>query len=279
MDPLQIIILAIIQGLLEWLPISSEGQLILLMHNFSQISLEEALSIAFFLHLGTAAVVLIRFREEYYSMGKEALNLIKRALQDVESENQKLLRPVILTTIGTAITAVPIVLLIKDFWQNEYSEILNILIGGFLLITGVLLTRQKTTGDRNFNFITDKEALILGLVQGFASLPGISRSGVTITFLLYISLKSPEALRGSFIVSVPAVIGAVILDLLLGQTFDLDVILIFLAITITFIVGWLSMDLFLRFSRKFPFGTFCISLGLLIIVIGVVSLVIGLNIL
>ncbi|MFX1535557.1 MAG: undecaprenyl-diphosphate phosphatase [Promethearchaeota archaeon] len=279
MDPLQIIILAIIQGLLEWLPISSEGQLILLMHNFSQISLEEALSIAFFLHLGTAAVVLIRFREEYYSMGKETLNLIKRALQDVESENQKLLRPVILTTIGTAITAVPIVLLIKDFWQNEYSEILNILIGGFLLITGVLLTRQKTTGDRNFNFITDKEALILGLVQGFASLPGISRSGVTITFLLYISLKSPEALRGSFIVSVPAIIGAVILDLLLGQTFDLDVILIFLAITITFIVGWLSMDLFLRFSRKFPFGTFCISLGLLIIVIGVVSLVIGLNIL
>lgn len=277
MDPLEIIILAILQGLFEWLPISSEGQLVLLMHNLSNITLEEALSIAFFLHLGTAAVVLVRFREEYFSMGEEALNLIKRTPQDIKNENQNLLRLVILATTGTAITAVPIVLLIKDFWQNEYSEILNIFIGGFLLLTGVLLTRQKTTGARNFNFITEKEALVLGLVQGFASLPGISRSGVTITFLLYISLKSPEALRGSFIVSVPAVIGAVILDLLIGETFILDGFLIFLAITITFIVGWLSMDLFLRFSRKFPFGRFCIALGLLIIVIGVISLVIGLN--
>ncbi|MFX0093999.1 MAG: undecaprenyl-diphosphate phosphatase, partial [Candidatus Hodarchaeota archaeon] len=125
----------------------------------------------------------------------------------------------------------------------------------------------------------DKEALILGLAQGFSSLPGISRSGMTITVLLYIGLRSSEALRGSFIISVPAVLGAVGLDIstsiLRGQAITFDWPLIFLGIIVAFIVGWVSMDAFLRFSRQFPFGTFCISLGLLIILIGIISVLLG----
>ena len=190
MDLITVLVLSILQGILEWLPVSSEGQIVLVTIKLFDLSPDEAISIAIFLHLGTMFVVLVRFREDFIKMARGDINLI---------------RLLFFATLGTGISALPCYFFLRESWEQMEEtflippgDLVTILVGIFLIVTGILLHRQKEVGVRVFERLSDKEAFFLGIAQGFAVLPGISRSGMTITVLLYISLTQSESLRGSF---------------------------------------------------------------------------------
>jgi undecaprenyl-diphosphatase len=256
------IIVALLQGLVEWLPISSEGQVVFFIFNFTSVPTDEIVSLVVWLHLGTSLAVIVRYPRIIIDLG---------LLRD-----RVLLKRLILATIGTAITAIPLYIFLKNSISVFHGELLNILVGGFLLVTAIALylpTRQTT--DENIEVetreITDKEAIITGLVQGSAVLPGLSRSGVTVSSLLMQRVDKETALRFSFLMSVPAVLGILALEIITGSTIPssvtpLDLILIE---AIVFIVGLASMEFLLRLARKISFWKLCLVLAVIAILFGI----------
>jgi len=252
MNPIQSTLLGVLQGITEWLPISSQGQTVLVMLNFMQIEPGTAISVAIFLHIGTMLAVLIRFRKDFVSM----LN-----------RESKLLRIIVVATGSTAITAVPLLFLLLFFIENLFENgaiatVLTGAIGVMLILTGIILGVQKRTGSsyRSLDEITTKDMVFAGLAQGFSILPGISRSGTTITILLMSGIKQELALKLSFLMSVPAVLGAVVL-------FDVRRVSAIatseaaIMVLSSLMVGYITMSILLRFAERVNFAIFCISLG------------------
>jgi len=155
---------------------------------------------------------------------------------------------------------------------------LNILVGVLLLVTALALylpaRQEDTSSTLDVKEPTDKEALITGLVQGSSVLPGLSRSGVTISALLMQKIDRETALRFSFLMSVPAVIGILALEILTGSTLPSSVSLFDLTIIegIVFIVGLASMEFLLRLARRVNFWKLCLILALIAIALGIPAL-------
>lgn len=247
MDTIQSTLLGVLQGITEWLPISSQGQTVLVMLNFMQMDLETALSVAVFLHIGTMLAVLLRFKADFLSM----LN-----------PNSKLLKDIIVATVSTGITALPLLFFIKNLFET--GEFGTVLIGIMLILTGLMLGVQRRSGNsyRTLDEITTKDMVLAGLAQGFSILPGISRSGTTITILLMCGIKQELALKLSFLMSVPAVLGAVVVfDIWKVSAIALsDAAILMLS---SLIVGYVTMSMLLRFAKRVNFAIFCVSLGVL----------------
>jgi undecaprenyl-diphosphatase len=264
MEPWQIIV-ALIQGLAEWLPISSEGMLTFYIVNFTPLLQDEILTLVVWLHLGTSLAVIVRY---------------PRIILDLVSLNDRvLLKRLILATIGTAITAIPLYIVLKDSMSLLQGMMLNFLVGGLLLVTAVVLylpTRQTTDGDQEpqTQDVADKEALVTGLVQGSAVLPGISRSGVTVSSLLMLRVDKETAFRFSFLMSVPAVLGILALEIVTGDAVLPSIPLVDLIIieAIVFIVGLASMEFLLQLARKVSFWKLCLILAIIAILFGIATL-------
>lgn len=244
MDPIQAAILGIIQGITEWLPVSSEGQSILFMLRYIHITPENAISVAIFLHLGTTFAVLTKFREEFLSI----LNL-----------NSSLLRILIITAAGSAVTGIPCLFILKhSFTSGGYA---TLLIGIMLILTGIVLRLPSSQSThRRFEEVTTKDLIITGIIQGFAILPGISRSGVTITTLLLRNIEQKSALTISFLISVPVVLGAILLDI--GSMPEIQSESILIMFVTSFITGYISIDILIGFAERVNFSVFCIILGI-----------------
>jgi undecaprenyl-diphosphatase len=257
------VIVALIQGLVEWLPISSEGQVVLFVYNIGSVPQSEIVSLVAWLHLGTALAVLVRYPRVVF----EILTL----------EDRILFRLLLIATISTAVTAIPFYLFLKQSLSVIHGEIMNIVVGGLLLVTAIALylpTREAADSTFQTEEPGDREATVTGLVQGFSVLPGLSRSGVTISALLMQKVDRETALRFSFLMSVPAVIGILIVEILTGNTIPPSigfVDFIFME-AIVFITGLLSMETLLRVARHVSFWKLCLILALVAVVFGIPAL-------
>ncbi|TFH31305.1 MAG: undecaprenyl-diphosphate phosphatase [Promethearchaeota archaeon] len=247
----QQIIIAFIQAILEWLPVSSEGFVILFSVNIFNAPAEIAFRMAIYFHLGTALAVLIKYWRDYW---------------DAVMKNREVLRFLILSTLFTGVFGIPVYILLHDFFNDNAVTglIVTFFIGVTLLITGTLLRfgKIKASDTIPFEERTIRDEILLGLCQGLAILPGISRSGTTVTFLLLRGYKKEVAFYMSFIISLPAVLGAVGFDILFNSDFSFTFNWGFLIIMlITTVVGYFSMDLLLRLARKLSFDLICYILG------------------
>ncbi|KAF5426390.1 MAG: undecaprenyl pyrophosphate phosphatase [ANME-2 cluster archaeon HR1] len=249
MDIIQALMLGIIQGIFEWLPISSEGQSMLIMFNILHMDIDSALSIAIFLHLGTSFAVLIKFKDEFISI--------------ISGHNNEYLRIILISTFCTGLTGLPLYFLLKNTFVSGSGA--TIIIGVLLICTGVILGTTKHSGHKSVDSITIFDMVLLGLAQGFAILPGISRSGVTITALLLRNVDQRSALTVSFIISVPVVLCAAVLDV--GMIGSVDPICGGVMFLSSLVVGYIMMDFLLKFADKVDFSIFCIVLGLLTIIL------------
>ena len=272
---IQYIIIAILQGLFEWLPISSSGQVMMVSINFFGIPPEKAFSLSIWVHLGTAIAVLIKLRKDYIQIIK---SIIPRKFEVDESDIKKR-NWLIYATIGTAITAIPLYLLFKfviiEGFTATQGDVLTLVISGLLIVTGiVLLTFRRKFGKKTINTVSDRELIkdssIAGLIQGIAILPGISRSGFTVSTILFEKYDQDQSLKLSFLMSVPVVLASIGMDIIFGEgsvfgTIDIFTILIITAVS--FIVGYLSMELLLKIAQKINFSYFCILYGVLAFVI------------
>ncbi len=260
------ILLGALQGLLEWLPVSSEGQLVLVVLWFSDLNPQIAISLAFWLHFGTMTAVLVVYRHEW----KKILDLRIPDTDNVRSF-------ILYSTLGTAVVGVPIQLFLLDRINSEKVALVFMwIIGISLLITGTLIQFSRKDNSKNIRKLSElskREQFLIGAVQGVAIIPGISRSGSTVSALLFRKVDSEDAFRGSFLMSVPAVMGAIVLDVLIsivyGETLfeNLSVVGIIAAIIASFVFGILSIHVLIYIAKKYNFAIIAYILGLLIILV------------
>ncbi|MHA1729921.1 MAG: undecaprenyl-diphosphate phosphatase [Promethearchaeota archaeon] len=259
MDFFQEFILAFLQAVLEWLPVSSEGFIVLTAVNLFGESADEALKIAIWFHLGTAIAVLIKYRKTY-------INAI--------TKDRTILRLLILSVVGTAIIGVPLYFLLDNVFFIVNGMYVTLFIGITLAVTATLLRFGKLKGTGSIKMEERKigDEFALGIMQGFAILPGISRSGVTMTYLVLRGYNKEDAFKLSFIISLPAVAGAILLDLFVSIIIKNEPIgfdLTFLILTaFVAIVGYLMMGVLLRLAKKVSFDNICYILsGITIILV------------
>lgn len=254
------ILLGSIQGITEWLPISSEGVLVLVKSNFfpSDAGLEEIIRQSFFLHLGTFFAALLYFRKEVVALVRSALKYGQAGV-----EEKSLLHFLLTSTVVSGLIGLVLLHFIGeiDASVDLQSQFVNVFVGLLLLITGIIQLKAPSRGLKNIKDLTTKDGFILGIVQGFSALPGFSRSGLTVSALLLRSFDKETALRLSFLMSLPIVLGA---NLLLNTESMLSFSAVSaLSLFSAFIFGIITIDLLLKLARKINFGVFVIFFGIL----------------
>ncbi len=249
-------VIGAVQGIAEWLPISSEGMTTLVMINLFGKTLAEALPISIWLHTGTLLSATIYFRKDLH----EIMGKLPHYIRNISSRNQEdhaVITFLIISTMITGLVGLPLILFATGL--TEFSgKIATVLIGLLLIFTGIF---QKAAAGKDIrkNIPSFNDSLITGIVQGFAALPGISRSGITVSALLLRNFTATDAIKLSFLMSIPAVLVANIGIAAMGMlTVDLNSLF---AVLFAFVFGLLTIDLFIKIARKFDFGKFCIILG------------------
>jgi len=247
---IEYILFGIFQGLFEWLPISSQGQLFIIMTLLFDISAQEALNSSIWLHIGTMFAAIVYFRREVFDLLKK---LFKLEFKD------DVLSFLILSTILTGIVGLPLYLLLNNI-SVVFGQASIALVGIALILTGFLQkrTEKKNVDDKN---ITNKDKIIAGISQGFSIIPGISRSGITTSVLLLRNFNSKQALKLSFLMSIPAILVAEVgLGAFGGISFNINYLV---GAIFAFISGIITIDLFLRLAKRISFWLFCVVMGLL----------------
>ncbi|MFX1318657.1 MAG: undecaprenyl-diphosphate phosphatase [Promethearchaeota archaeon] len=272
-----LLILAIMQGLLEYLPVSSEGQILLVGVNIFLFDPAFVLSLVFWFHLGTALTVITFYYRDIFSPIYTRLRPKNKDATD--EEPQRWFGPlfvfVIVGTIGTIVIALPLYFFLKSWITYLMGSIITLIIGILLIITGIVLFFQRgTKGALNLTDISLREAFVLGLLQGIAVLPGISRSAMTLTWLLIRGVEREEALRLSFLLSVPATFGVVVLDFIVeGAVLILPVTILLSLIFLAFLTGIVTLALLRYYAIRAPWWIFCLGLGIIVVVLTIPGII------
>lgn len=258
-DVLSVLVLGAIQGITEWLPVSSEGVLTLAQLHLLGRSFEESLSMAIWLHSGTLLAALIYFRAEIARLIRSLPAWTLRRVGAPKYE-RALLDFLAIATVATAAMGAPLLALSLE--MELLSAAATALIGVLLIATGLVQIAVPKFGERTIGQLTWKDAGIVGFVQGLAALPGLSRSGFTVAALLLRGYGEAEALTISFIMSIPVILGAQVL-LELGGPFAVDWTVAVAGLASSGAVGWATIALMIKLARSVPFWAFAIMLGLI----------------
>ncbi|MBQ7929356.1 MAG: undecaprenyl-diphosphate phosphatase [Methanobrevibacter sp.] len=268
MDILQGIIIGIVQGLTEFLPVSSSAHLVFIQNI---LGVESSLAFDTFLHLGTLIAVLWFFRYDIIKMLSAWILSLQDLIQGRFREGfysdpyKRLAWYVILATIPVGIVGV----LFEDSVDALFSGALYVP-AFFLFVTGTILylSQRMASGNINLNNITKKEALWMGLGQACAILPGLSRSGTTIAAGLTIGLDKEFAAKFSFILSIPAILGAFILQAKdIGSAMDVNFLPIFLGFVASIIAGYMAIKWMLDLIKNRSldiFAYYCWVVGIVV---------------
>jgi undecaprenyl-diphosphatase len=261
---LESVVLGILQGLTEFLPISSSGHLVL-GENLLKVKLGD-ISFEVFLHFGTLLSVVIVFRKTIWGMIQAVMEKAGVSLSKYDptstSENWNLFLLILLGSVPAGILGI----LLKKYVETSFSSLHFVSI--MLLITGSLLFLTKFVKKAQGR-IKFSDAFLIGIAQAIAMLPGISRSGLTISTGIFRGIKSDKAAEFSFLLSLPAVLGATILKLkdMLSQSHPSFNLWFYLIGTVfAFLSGYLAIKFLLNVIRKGKFeffGYYCLLIGLL----------------
>ncbi len=275
MNLIQSVLMGIVQGLSEFLPISSSAHLVFT-SNFYKVFKDipiaeqstEEVFLDIMLHLGTLVAVLIFFRKDVWEICKALFLALKN--KDFSNHQAKLGLYIIAGTIVTIILALPF---------NEMANHLVFhpaLVGGLLIITGgVLFFSEYLSKKRGITgkSVSLKQALLIGLAQGIAVLPGFSRSGWTMATGLFMGLDRETSARYSFLLSIPIILGAsmvypiVKIDVAEAAAYNWTAIIA--GTVVSGFVGYLCIKYFMKFISKFSlniFGWYCVIMGLFTLV-------------
>ncbi len=282
MDIFSIIIQGIIQGLTEFLPVSSSGHLSVAQH-FMNVG-EESLIISIVLHLGTLFAVFCAFYKTIFGMIKEFFLTIGDIFTGKFSwknmnDNRRMMFMVIIATL----LLVP-AYFVKDFFTSVEGDGDIIFEGCAFIFTAILLFLSDACvkGFKTGKDMSVKDALTVGLFQCVALFPGVSRSGSTTTAGLFCGLTRETAVTYSFILGIPAILGGSVLELggAVNSGVELDIIPLLIGFITAAIVGFLSITLvkFIIKHDKFKiFGVYTLILGLLCAGYGIFELATGIH--
>ena len=246
--------LGVVQGLTEFLPVSSSGHLVIAQHFMSDFE-QPGLTFDVVLHLGTLGAVLVYLRRE--------VGLLFSGLQPGSSgaPGRRLIGLLVLGTIPAVVVA----LVFKDAIEASFENLS--MVGVSLGITGVwlLATTRFANGERGLDTIVAKDAIVIGFCQSAALVPGISRSGTTIGAGLARGLAHGTAARFSFLLSIPAILGAAVFNLKDAASVRADAWLGYgVGFLTAFAIGYVAISIVIKFleSQKFHlFGYYCLVVG------------------
>ncbi len=269
------VILGLVQGLAEFLPISSSGHLSILSNLFSLAGTEEHMFFDVLLHLGTLLSICIVYWEDIRQMFFEVLGFINVGPLSGERQ-QRYPAARLFFMICLATLPLFLVLPINDKLEVLYYN--NIFIGLALILTGCMLyvSDKMTPGRKTGGSMTILDAVIIGLCQCAATVPGLSRSGTTITAGLATGLRRDFAVKFSFLLSVPAVLGANILSLVDAVQSGIDwscvpAYLIGTAVAMLSGIGAISLLKYIANKGKFGgFAYYCWVVGVLSIILSMI---------
>ena len=253
----QSILLGIIQGLTEFLPISSSGHLVIAPYLFNwHIPVQQAFVFDVLVQLGTLLAVIVYFRKDLYRIILGVINglLHKKPFAEPDSRLGWLL---VLATIPAIIAG----LLFKDPVERAFAS--PVAVALFLLVTAAFLVIAERLGKRNrqLESVAWLDALVTGVFQAVSLLPGVSRSGSTITGGMLRGLDRPSAARFSFLMSVPVMIGAGVLavkDLLQTANFSMQIPSLVVGFIVAALVGYVAIHWLLAYLSKRPLYLFAI---------------------
>ena len=248
MNLLQAIILGLIQGITEWLPISSTGHLRVIEN---LMGLQIPIVFDGLLHIGTIFVTLVFFRKYI----REILSALWK--RDFKTETGKIIPLIIIGTVPTVVIG----LIFGDMIEAAFNGLLPI--AGAFALCGIVLYASKM-GRESHSSPSVIEALLIGTAQGIAIIPGLSRSGLTISAALLFGLRREKAFPYSFVLSIPAILGAI--GLTLFSEFDalvpsgVEFIEILVAVAVSMVAGFFALKLLQRvlIAKKFHlFAFYC----------------------
>ena len=263
MDPVLGFLLGLIQGVTEWVPVSSKGMVGLAA---SWSGVDDWLPLAFFLHLGTLLAVIIRMRMDV----RDVLLGLPRWRTD------RLVQFVVgATLVSLPFGFVGVVLLQDALDRYDVTGLLaTVLIGAFLIVTGLVLrTSRRRMGERRVEHTGTQDWVIMGLAQAAAVVPGLSRSGMTISALLFQGLEPREALRLSYVVSIPAIAGVVAYEAAFGDIWHFGAPTLAAGVLGAFVFGYVTLDVLLRAATRVRWDLFCVAFGAAAVALGLILMV------
>lgn len=258
MSFLQALLLGALQGVSEFLPVSSSGHLVVMRHI---MDLEEIpLLFDVMLHVSTLLVILIVFRKPVAALLRSFGRFIARKNDEEDRENLTLIMIILVATVATVILGLGISMLEMETHPKVVSAL-------FIATGAILIVSHFARGTKDYGTIGVKEGILAGVAQGLGVFPGISRSGITISAALLLGLKREKAGEFSFLISIPAVIGAFVFELRDLDTLVTSVnpVALTTGVVSSFLVGMVSLLFLLRLIKKgrlFLFSLYLFPLGI-----------------
>lgn len=269
------ILLGIIQGLTEFLPVSSSGHLTVAQHLLN-VPEERILFFTVILHIGTLFSVFFVYSDDLINLIKEFFLVIFEVLTGkglkLNNEYRKLGLLIILATIPTGLMGI----LFKDIFSSFYRS--QLIIGISLIITGTLLwlAERMHSGKKDLRQMRWYDALFVGIFQGFAITPGISRSGSTIVGSLFRGFNKRLATRFSFLISIPSILGATILETREALTVGLGEFtfpILIVGILASFLSGVFAIRTLINFINKeklYYFSFYTWTVGAIVVIMSII---------
>ncbi|QGA55493.1 undecaprenyl-diphosphate phosphatase [Sulfolobus sp. E5-1-F] len=267
------VLLGIVQGISEWLPISSKTQILLVSSFLLGLSFSEAYAFGLFMEIGTIFAAIMYFRKEIW-------RVIRVIFKRDDKEALILLKYLVVVTVITGLVGVRVYLFIEKLVTSAIIGIPMILLGIVLLIDGLVIyfSRRKHTPRKNIKELTIRDFIIVGLAQGLAALPGVSRSGMTTSALILLGVKPEDAFRLSFIAPIPAALGAIGVTVLFSKNevtialHSINMAGLGLSMIVATVISLLFINALLRFARTKRVIVLVSVLGILAIMSGVMSI-------
>ncbi|ACR41416.1 undecaprenyl-diphosphate phosphatase [Saccharolobus islandicus] len=264
------VILGIVQGISEWIPISSKTQVLIVSLSLLGLSFSVAYSFGLFMEIGTIAAAIIYFRREISGLLKALVRMSSRR------EDYLLLKFLVIVTIITGLMGVPLYLFVISL------PILGLpmtVLGVVLLIDGIIiyLSRKNYIPRKGLHDLRLRDIIIVGIAQGLAALPGVSRSGITTSALILLGVKPEEAFKLSFISLIPAALGAIGVTVLFSKhevsqaVHSVSLSGLLISIVVATFVSIFFINALLRFARTNKVVVLVIILGIIAIISGILS--------
>jgi undecaprenyl-diphosphatase len=248
MTEFQALVLGLIQGLSEFLPISSSAHLALTPWFFGWEPGGLAFDVA--LHIGTLVAVAWYFRREWFALARSGVSIVRQ--RAVRTTDEWRLVYLIVATIPAAIAGLTVEDLAETTFRSPRLIAINLILMGIVL----WLVDRAARRDRPLDGMRLRDAMTVGVIQCFALLPGVSRSGSTITGARFLGFDRQSAAVFSFLMSFPVTLAAAVLKAPDAFTPGTDATTIFIGIAAAAVSSWLAIAVLLRFVARYSFGIF-----------------------
>ncbi len=257
----QAIALGTIQGLTEFIPVSSSGHLVFFQVLFGFEEPMIAFDVA--VHCGTLLAVFVFFKTEIVKILFDFFSVFFTDKKNLinQTDSSKLWLCILITLIPTGILAI----IFKKFIELTFSNLFYVAIAWFIIGIFLIASAKFQSGTKVLEKISYKDSLWIGLAQGIALIPGISRSGSTILTGMFLGIKKEDAARFSFLMAIPAIIGAVVLDARENISyFSENIVCVLAGFLTSFVVGYFVIKWLMKLISRgqfFIFGFYCIVMS------------------